>query len=75
MKNIPTLEEFVNESSLNEGAFSVLNKKQNGAAKEIVKCIKKQEKDLSTLAIVELLDILKEDIKKGGYSALDSFIK
>lgn len=75
MKNIPTLEEFVNESSLNEGAFSVLNKKQNGAAKEIVKCIKKQEKDLSTLAIVELLDILKEDIKKGGYSALDSFLK
>lgn len=75
MKNIPTLEEFVNESSLNEGAFSVLNKKQNGAAKEIVKCIKKQEKDLSTLAIIELLDILKEDIKKGGYSALDSFLK
>ena len=75
MKNIPTLEEFVNESSLNEGAFSVLNKKQNGAAKEIVKCIKKQEKDLSTLAIIELLDILKEDIKKGGYSALESFLK
>ena len=75
MKNIPTLEEFVNESSLNEGAFSVLNKKQNGAAKEIVKCIKKQEKDLSTLAIIELLDILKEDIKKGGYSDLDSFLK
>ena len=75
MKNIPTLEEFVNESSLNEGAFSVLNKKQNGAAKEIVKCIKKQEKDLSTSAILELLDIFKEDIKKGGYSALDSFLK
>lgn len=75
MKNIPSLEEFVTESTLNEAAFSVLNKKQNSAAKEIVKCIKKQEKDLSKLAIIELLDILKEDINKGGYAALDSFLK
>lgn len=75
MKNIPSLEEFVTESIINEGSFSVLNKKQNAAAKEIVKCIKKQEKDLSTSAILELLDIFKEDIKKGGYAALDSFLK
>lgn len=75
MKNIQSLEEFVTESTLNEGAFSVLNKRQNAAAQTIVKCIKKQESDLGNLAIIELLDILKEDIKKGGYAALDSFLK